>query len=168
MASEALRGGASLANRAKRRFASRPVGKPFLEYHSVCDPLEKPLRTAPSRGSEVVRKWARRVISHLPALLGQLSAGHLFGIQGVLWLGLSDAVDLEANPAHGFDVHYSATIEHKGRLGHVVVDALVVKGLELVPVKHADEVKRVTTLYSCVVTTVYDNGYHPKRRVSHP
>lgn len=58
---------------------------------------------------------------------------NLLAVEGVLGLGLSDAVNLEADLAEGLDVNHPTPIEHEGRLGHAVVDALVVQGLELVP-----------------------------------
>ena len=50
-------------------------------------------------------------------------------------LRLADTVHLEANLAQDVDVDHPTAVEDERRLCHVVIDALVVEGLELVPVK---------------------------------
>lgn len=75
----------------------------------------------------------------MPPLLG--------AVERVLGPRLSDAVHLESDLPESLDVHDTAAIKHEGRLGHAVVDALVVQGLELVPtafllMKKKSETKR--------------------------
>lgn len=85
--------------------------------------IDHPLPTKSIRVKS--REGARPTIAGIEHLLR--------AVQGVLGLGLPDAVHLEADGAEGVDVHDPAAVEDEGRLGHGVVDALVVQRLELVP-----------------------------------
>ena len=70
--------------------------------------------------------------------------------------GLADDLDLEANLLELFGVQNQAAIENEGRLVHVSKDAVVVEGLELVPLsQHKDRVDSLC----CLISRGRDSGH---------
>lgn len=88
----------------------------------------------------------------------------LLRVEGVLRPRLSDAVDLEPDGAESLAVHYAATIEDKGGLGHLVVNALVVEGLEFIPGGQQQECHDVRIMSErrrkYASTTKYATSFH--------